>query len=93
MYSVLIEDDFGLTRDELMSELKKEGVGTRAFFVPMHLQPVIMNGKILDKKAKYPVSEYISERGLYLPTGMTLTEKDIITVCRKVKSIQQKHKK
>lgn len=93
MYSVLVEDDFGLTRDVLMAELKKEGVGTRAFFVPMHRQPVIMKGKMLDKKAKYPVSEYISERGLYLPTGMALTEKDIVTVCNKVKNIQQKHKK
>ena len=53
-------------------------------------QPVIVNNKIYDKKASYPVAEDIAERGLYLPTGMTLTEKDIIKVCNKLKEIQKR---
>ncbi|MFA6635521.1 MAG: DegT/DnrJ/EryC1/StrS family aminotransferase [Candidatus Omnitrophota bacterium] len=90
MYAILIEKGFGITRDKLMTELAEEGVGTRAFFVPMHRQPVIVNNGICDKKTSYPVADDIAERGLYLPTGMTLREKDIVTVCNKLREIQQK---
>ncbi|MGB2600084.1 MAG: DegT/DnrJ/EryC1/StrS family aminotransferase, partial [Candidatus Omnitrophota bacterium] len=93
MYSVLVEDDFGISRDELMKRLAKEGVGTRAFFVPMHVQPIFKRSGAVDKKKKYPVADYISKRGLYLPTGMTLTEKQIVEVCDKVRKVQKKTRK
>ena len=43
MYSILVEDEFGMSRDELMEELEKKGVETRRFFIPMHEQPVFQN--------------------------------------------------
>ncbi|MEA3488882.1 MAG: DegT/DnrJ/EryC1/StrS family aminotransferase [Candidatus Omnitrophota bacterium] len=90
MYSVVVEGAFGLSRDALMEELRKEGVDTRAFFVPMHRQPVLRAAGVLDRKAKYPVAERISRRGLYLPTGLTLEEKDIDFVCRKLKKTRKR---
>ena len=39
----MIEDEFGMSRDELMRELKKKGIETRTFFIPMHEQPVFLN--------------------------------------------------
>ncbi len=93
MYSVVVEDGFGMTRDTLMEDLRAEGVDTRAFFVPMHSQPVIKSSGILRKKASYPVADRISKRGLYLPTGLALEEKDIDFVCAKLKKVQKKHRK
>ncbi|MFW9973452.1 MAG: DegT/DnrJ/EryC1/StrS family aminotransferase, partial [Candidatus Odinarchaeota archaeon] len=40
MYSVLIEKEFGLTRDELISKLRERDIEARTFFIPMNLQPV-----------------------------------------------------
>src|SRR4030067_694776 len=40
MYSILVEDDFGMTRDELRAYLANHGIETRTFFIPMHVQPI-----------------------------------------------------
>jgi len=93
MYSILLEDDFGMSRDALMNALAEEGIGTRAFFVPMHAQPVIRKLYAADKKRKYPVADRISKNGLYLPTGLTLTESQIIEVCDKIRKVQRKARK
>jgi perosamine synthetase len=49
----------------------------------MHEQPVFRNmGLFLDEH--YPVAERISRQGLYLPSGMTLTETQIDLVSQAV---------
>lgn len=90
MYSILVEDGFGLAKDEFKAELLKEGIETRSFFIPMHKQPVIKKMGLANKKKKYPVSDYISEHGLYLPTGLALKDSDVAFVCEKIKKIQKK---
>ncbi len=75
MYSVLIEDDFGLTRDAVMHALKARGIETRPFFVPLHRQPPY------DSSEPRPIAEEIARRGINLPSGPTLSEMDIETVC------------
>lgn len=88
MYSIVIRDEFGLTRDELMEELAKKEIGTRSFFVPMHLQPCFNNMRLF-KGESYPVAEELGQRGLYLPSssGLTLEQKEY--VCNSIKEIQQ----
>ena len=39
MYGILIGDDFGIGRDDVMKGLKAVGIETRSFFVSMHRQP------------------------------------------------------
>jgi perosamine synthetase len=86
MYGLLVEPEFGLTRDQLMEFLKKNGVDTRSFFIPMHLQPVFSQGRLKAKKGgPFPVAEQIARKGLYLPSGLTLTETQIQQVCRQMK--------
>ena len=41
----------------------------------------------LFRDEKYPVAERISRQGLYLPSGLTLTETQIDVVCDTVKAI------
>ena len=90
MYSLLVEPEFGLTRDQLMQALRENGVDTRSFFIPMHLQPVFRQGRHKAKKnGPFPIAEALAQKGLYLPSGLTLTGSQIQYVCRQVKKAAQ----
>jgi len=86
MYGILVEDSFGLTRDELMAALRGRGVDTRAFFIPVHQQPAFLKqGLFRDESC--PVAEMLAQRGLYLPSGSGLTEQQIHEVCTAIQTI------
>ena len=91
MYGILIEDDFGLTAKEVMDRLGQNGIETRAFFVPMHMQPVFKKDdkRFPDISGKYPVSEELSRKGLYLPQSSSLSEKQIEKVANSIKNLQK----
>jgi perosamine synthetase len=86
MYGILIGDRFSLSRDELMPKLREKGVDTRAFFYPMHRQPVYQgaDSRFPDTSGSYPVSDDLGRRGLYLPSGLGLSEKEILEVAGKL---------
>jgi len=86
MYGILIGQGFGVQRDELMRLLRKKGVETRAFFYPMHRQPVYQGDdpRFPDVTGNYPVSDDLGRRGLYLPSGLTLTNEQIHQVVEKL---------
>lgn len=86
MYSILIEDSSGISRDELQMKLKAVGIDTRAFFFPMHWQPAF-NDLGLFQGESYPVSEDISRKGMYLPSGCGLKAEEIKWVCTTLKKI------
>ena len=91
MYGILIDQNIiGLSRDRFREELYKEGVDTRSFFIPMHKQPVFRKMGLFLKE-KYPVSENLGRRGLYLPSGLNLDEKKIDFVCDKIKKVIRKY--
>jgi perosamine synthetase len=74
MYSILVEDEFGLTRDALRAYLARYGIETRTFFIPMHLQPIYFKAF---KGQRYPVAEMLCQRGFYLPSASSLTVQQI----------------
>jgi perosamine synthetase len=84
MFGVVLEDDVTLDAATFGERLKKEGVDTRPFFLGMHEQPVL-RGRGLFANESYPVTERIARRGLYLPSGLGLTEADIEKVSAAVK--------
>jgi perosamine synthetase len=83
MFGLLVEDDFGQTRDELRSALAARGIETRTFFIPVHLQPVFQH---LAAAREFPVAEMLCRKGMYLPSGPTLTPQDIDRVAREIAS-------
>lgn len=89
MYSILIEPDFGIGRDELMVELAKKGIETRPFFIPMNKQPVFRNMRFFEGET-YPVAEELSQKGLYLPSSSGLKQDEIKYVCDSIVQIQNK---
>jgi perosamine synthetase len=88
MYAILIEDDFGLSRDEVMQALEARGIDTRSFFVPMHRQTSLIEYGA-DVSGSFPNSEYASARGLYLPSSSGLTEEQIERVCRELLALRR----
>jgi perosamine synthetase len=81
MFGLLVEEQFGLTRDELRSALARAGIETRTFFIPIHLQPVYEH---LFRKEKFPVAEALCRKGMYLPSGPNLKLQDIDRVARNI---------
>ncbi|MDP3900884.1 MAG: DegT/DnrJ/EryC1/StrS family aminotransferase [bacterium] len=59
-------------RKPLMEFLKREGVGTRPFYPAIHIQPPYRW-----VKGKFPVSEQMAGRGLWLPSSSFLKDRDI----------------
>jgi perosamine synthetase len=86
MYGVLVEDAFGISRDELRRRLARRGIETRTFFIPIHVQPVY---HAQFRGQRYPVSEELCRRGLYLPSGATLTEAEVAYVCDMVRDVRE----
>ncbi len=88
MYGILIEDDFGIKKDDLMAMLRTKGVDTRSFFCPMSLQPVYKgeDPRFPLSTGEYPVSVDLWNRGLYLPSGLGLTRPQMEEVVEKLVS-------
>ncbi|MFH1233607.1 MAG: DegT/DnrJ/EryC1/StrS family aminotransferase [Patescibacteria group bacterium] len=86
MYAILIyPKKFGLSRDNLKIELKNRGVDTRDFFYSPSDQPVL---KDIINAERFPNTELIASNGLYLPSGLTMTEEKIKFVCQQIKKIR-----
>lgn len=86
MYGLLLEDNFGISKDEAMEKLKVLGVETRSFFMPMHQQPAYT--KLGITSGRLPVSEELFRKGLYLPSSSSLTEEQINTVADAIRKIK-----
>jgi perosamine synthetase len=68
-------------RDQVMIELRKEGIGCNNYFPPIHLQPYMVE-KFGFTEGMFPVCEYVAARTLALPFFGGLTEGQVDTVCR-----------
>jgi perosamine synthetase len=81
MYGILVEEEFGCSRDELRRRLAQQGIETRTFFIPIHFQPIYF---AQFKGQRYPVSETLCQKGMYLPSGAGLTESEVRFVAEAV---------
>ncbi len=86
MYGIVLSDDVDYDAIEFASRLRRKGVETRPFFLGMHEQPVFQQMGLFVGE-QYPITERIARRGLYLPSGLTITEEEIGKVCSAVKEV------
>jgi perosamine synthetase len=86
MYGVVLSDDARLGARELASRLANRGIETRPFFTGMHEQPAL-RARGLFANEQYPVAERLARRGLYLPSGLGLTEIQLQRVCDAVREV------
>jgi len=84
MFGILVHKEFGMSRDQLRKKLKAQGIDTRDFFYPPEDQPLL---KHIIGKQKFPNANYLGQNGLYLPSGLAITEKQINIVCKAIKTL------
>lgn len=80
MYGMVLDESLGRDAAQFAAELSGLGIETRPFFVGMHEQPVFRERGLFISDS-HPVSERLARRGLYLPTGLALTEVQMQRVC------------
>jgi perosamine synthetase len=84
MYGLLLDESSDYDAVSFARRLHDEGVETRPFFLGMHEQPVFQQmGLFLGEH--YPVAERLARQGLYLPSGLGLTEQQLEEVCTAVR--------
>jgi perosamine synthetase len=86
MYCVLVREEFGMSRDALRRFLWCEGIETRTFFIPLHLQPVYFD---FFRGQRFPVAESLCKEGFYYPSSASLTKADIRFITEKTKQAYQ----
>jgi len=84
MYGLVLDESTGIDAAEMARRLAARNVDTRPFFLGMHEQPAFHHrGLFLGER--YPVAERIARQGLYLPSGVALTQPQIDQVCQAVR--------
>jgi perosamine synthetase len=86
IYGILIKSNLNFSALEVMSKLHEKGVGTRPFFFPMHKQPVFKKMDLF-KNESCPNSEYLADKGFYIPSGLALTWEQAVEVSDSIKKI------
>ncbi len=80
MSSIVLDRDFGISRDQLQAELKAVNIDTRPFFPAMSSFPMFSD-------ADTPVAHHLAEKGINLPSGHALTEEEIDYICHQIKRL------
>jgi len=86
MYGIVLNPETGYNARHFGQLLAEEGIETRPFFVGLHRQPALIKRGFVTQEP-FPVSDYLSSQGLYLPSGLTLTESKIDRVCEAIRKI------
>jgi perosamine synthetase len=84
---VIDSKKFGMSRDDLMLKLKINGIDTRLFFTGMHKQ-VSLQKFVCNSSDEYPVTDWLSKNGLYLPSGSGLKSNQIEYICETIRSLK-----
>ena len=71
-------------RQALAERLEKRGVPIRPYFLPIHLQPYMVE-KFGYRKGDFPVTEDLGDRGVALPFSGVMTEEQVRYVCTTLK--------
>ncbi|CAG0981438.1 partial perosamine synthetase, partial [Planctomycetaceae bacterium] len=69
------------SRDEVMQRLRENGVASRPYFTPVHLQPFYRE-KFSYQRGDFPVTEYLGDVSLALPFSGVMTEEQVDYVCQ-----------
>jgi perosamine synthetase len=88
MVTVVIDDKFGLKKEELMVLMSEKGIDCRPFFYPLSSIPAYRNLEQAKEARQRNTNAYeISPYGINLPCGMKMTEEKIGYVCEVLKSV------
>jgi perosamine synthetase len=86
MNAITLADDVEIDAFELARRLSAAGVETRPYFKGMHEQTAFTSLGYF-ANVRLPITERLYRRGLYLPSGPTLTDSDIQKVVTGLKTV------
>jgi dTDP-4-amino-4,6-dideoxygalactose transaminase len=75
----------GVDREAVRLHLLAQGIEVRPVWKPMHLQPLFKSARV----ARGSVAERLFDRGLCLPSGPTLTPRELGEICRPIKTMRR----
>jgi len=85
-YVIPVEDEFPMSRDELMAGLRERGIGTAVHYpMPVHWQPLFQ--KLGYEKDCCPNAIEASKKVLSLPVHPSVSEKDIEYIVKNLEEI------
>ena len=76
LYTIKIEKDYPITRDQLFEKLAKKGIGTSVQYFPLHFMSLYKN-KYKKKKNNFRIANELKEKILCLPIYPQMTDKEI----------------
>lgn len=79
--------EYGHNKDELIAHLKANNIDTRLLFTSMHRQKSLKDYGC-DCSGDYPVTDWLSQNGFYLPSASSLSEDQIKGICDVVKEFR-----
>ena len=82
LYSILVEDEYGITRDELIQKLNEEKIEARPFFMPIHDMPPYKECT----HGELSITKELYEKGINLPSSVGLKKEEIEKVCEIIKN-------
>lgn len=87
----MVINDSSLNAVKVMRKLKDYGIDTRHFFYPMHKQPALIKSGCCSEENLddnlYCNSNYISEYGFYIPSGIGMTYDEQSYVIQTIKKL------
>ncbi len=89
VYNLYLDDEFPVSRDELVKILKDNNIDTRDAFVPINMQQVLIDKYKLFSQNDCPNANYIMKNGFYLPSGNTITNEEIDIVCDQIRKVSK----
>jgi perosamine synthetase len=86
VFGIVLQGRHSETRSAVQAALNEVGVGTRPFFWPLHLQPVLKRFGF-EKQSPLPIAEQLGSNGFYIPNGLGMSSEDVEYVIEQVRKI------
>ncbi len=81
MSSIILDKDFGISRDQVITKLRKKyNVDSRPFFYPISMFPMY-------EEQDSPNAHHVGLQGINLPSGLNLTKEEVQYVAASVKKV------
>ena len=85
-FAAIVRLDPGINRDGVIDRLAERGIPSRAYFSPLHLQP-LYRALYGHREGDFPVTERVARSTIALPFHNRLTEEEVDTVCRTLAAV------
>ncbi|MCJ7513214.1 MAG: DegT/DnrJ/EryC1/StrS family aminotransferase [Anaerolineales bacterium] len=82
----VVRFDSRIDRDEVMRRLDREGIPSRPYFKPIHLQPYVQQ-RFGTQAGDFPIAEDLGRRGLALPFSSVMQEDEVSLVCEALRRL------